>query len=381
MGEGVPKADDLTRSAHRSHSSSLPADTDRLTGQRWRASGQSASRVRSPHPHVCRVFDIGTVGNRTFLTMEFVDGEDLATLLRRIGRLPAPKAVELGGRICAGLAAAHEQGVLHRDLKPANIMVDGHGRATSPTLASPSPARRPPQICRYPAYMPELLAGHPASTRSDIYALGLVLRMFTGDLPFRAVTLQQWHGAPGGSFPIPPSTRVGDIDPLVERMILACLEKDRPDDPGLPLRLPCRCPAATRWLRRLPRVKRRRQKWSPQLVVKVPHRRLARRLSGVDLAGLIALLLLTPYSIGSRPRADDAKPRRAPATAPRKSPTEFRIPASLRSTRPTGWNATATCASLDGRPSAVGRRTTAAPDHRAAGPVHLSSSERALPRD
>ena len=63
-----------------------------------------------------------------FLTMEYIDGEDLASLLRRIGRLPADKALETAHQICAGLAAAHDCGLLHRDLKPANIMLDGRGR-------------------------------------------------------------------------------------------------------------------------------------------------------------------------------------------------------------------------------------------------------------
>jgi serine/threonine protein kinase len=80
------------------------------------------------HANVCRVFDIGDADGLPFLTMEYVDGEDLATLLRRIGRLPSDKAVEVARQICAGLAAAHEHGVIHRDLKPANVMIDGRGK-------------------------------------------------------------------------------------------------------------------------------------------------------------------------------------------------------------------------------------------------------------
>ncbi len=80
------------------------------------------------HPNVCRVYDIGEVDGKHFLTMEYIDGEDLASLLRRIGRLPADKALETAHQICAGLAAAHDYGLLHRDLKPANIMLDGRGR-------------------------------------------------------------------------------------------------------------------------------------------------------------------------------------------------------------------------------------------------------------
>jgi serine/threonine-protein kinase len=81
--------------------------------------------LRVTHPNVCRVYDIGEVDGRHFLSMEYVDGEDLASLLRRIGRLPSDKAVDVARQLCAGLAAAHGEGVLHRDLKPASVMIDG----------------------------------------------------------------------------------------------------------------------------------------------------------------------------------------------------------------------------------------------------------------
>src|SRR5262245_23736234 len=79
------------------------------------------------HANVCRVFDIGEAQNELYLSMEYVDGEDLAALLRRIGRVPADKGLEIARKLCAGLAAAHAKGVLHRDFKPANIMIDGRG--------------------------------------------------------------------------------------------------------------------------------------------------------------------------------------------------------------------------------------------------------------
>src|ERR1700729_2346439 len=81
------------------------------------------------HPNVCRVFDIGEADGQTFLTMEFVDGEDMSSLMRRIGRLPADKALEIARQVCAGLAAAPEHGIIHRDLQPANVMLDGRVRA------------------------------------------------------------------------------------------------------------------------------------------------------------------------------------------------------------------------------------------------------------
>src|SRR4051812_20335326 len=79
------------------------------------------------HPNVCRVYDIGEVEGMPFISMEYVDGEDLSSLLPRIGRLPADKAIEAARKICAGLAAAHDRGIIHRDLKPQNIMMNRRG--------------------------------------------------------------------------------------------------------------------------------------------------------------------------------------------------------------------------------------------------------------
>ena len=87
-----------------------------------------ASRARSPTPTSAACTTSARWKAMPFISMEYVDGEDLASLLRRIGRLPADKALEIARKICAGLAAAHDKGVLHRDLKPANIMLDGRGQ-------------------------------------------------------------------------------------------------------------------------------------------------------------------------------------------------------------------------------------------------------------
>jgi len=183
------------------------------------------------HPNVCRVYDIGEWEGMPFLSMEYVDGEDLASLLRRIGRLPSDKAVEIARRLCAALAAAHDKGVLHRDFKPGNIMIDGRGKVliTDFGLAALAAQVTGPEARHgTPAYMaPEQLAGNQASVRSDIYALGLVLyEMFTGRRPFEAQSREELlrmeeTGAPAG-----PSTLVRDLDPAVERIILRCLEPD-----------------------------------------------------------------------------------------------------------------------------------------------------------
>ena len=163
--------------------------------------------------------------------MEYVDGEDLSSLLRRIGRLPSDKAVEIARHLCSGLAAAHEAGVLHRDLKPANVMIDGRGRAriTDFGLAGLAEQIRGREVMAgTPAYMaPEQIAGREVTIKSDIYALGLVLyELFTGKRVFDAQSLDELRRLHESSAPTHPSSWVKDIDPLVERVILRCLEKD-----------------------------------------------------------------------------------------------------------------------------------------------------------
>ena len=119
------------------------------------------------HPNVCRVFDIGDAQGELYLTMEYVDGEDLAALLRRIGRVPMDKGVEIARKLCAGLAAAHAKGVLQR-VQAANIMIDGHGEVRSSTLAWPrSPSRSSRLTCEAELLVqaPEQLAGREATVR------------------------------------------------------------------------------------------------------------------------------------------------------------------------------------------------------------------------
>jgi predicted Ser/Thr protein kinase len=163
----------------------------------WATSDEAAlSRFRSEvriarqlsHPNVCRVYDIGEAEGLTYLTMEYVDGEDLASLLRRIGKLSHDKALEVARKLCAGLAAAHEKGIVHRDLKPANIMLDGQGKVRITDFGLAAVADQVTDIgSGTPAYMaPEQRAGKEVTPRSDIYALGIVLHeLFTGKRPSR----------------------------------------------------------------------------------------------------------------------------------------------------------------------------------------------------
>ena len=198
---------------------------------------QAAARFRNEvriarqvsHPNVCRVYDITEFDGMYVLSMEYVDGEDLASLLRRIGRLPTDKAVEISRKLCAGLAAAHEKGVLHRDLKPSNIMLDSRGQVllTDFGLAGLAGQIEGSEIRNgTPAYMaPEQLAGEEVTVKSDIYSLGLVLyEIFTGKLPFESDTLAGLQRARAESRPESLTTLVKDLDPAVERVILRCLE-------------------------------------------------------------------------------------------------------------------------------------------------------------
>ena len=186
------------------------------------------------HPNVCRVFDIGeTIVHgvpQQFLTMEYVDGEDLDSLLRRIGRLPADKALDIGRQVCAGLAAAHERGVLHRDLKPANVMLDARGRAriTDFGLAVAAGRAIEGDASGTPAYMaPEQLAGGAASVRSDIYALGLLLHeLYTGKRVFAAASIDELRRRKERGEAPAPSELIKDMDPAVERVILRAMAHD-----------------------------------------------------------------------------------------------------------------------------------------------------------
>ena len=183
------------------------------------------------HPAVCRVYDVGEAEGHFFLSMELVDGENLASLLRRIGRLPPDKALDIARQLCAGLAAAHEKGVLHRDLKPANVMLDGQGnvRITDFGLAGLAETLRDEDIrSGTPRYMsPEQLQGREVTVRSDIYALGLVLyELYTGRRAFEGKSLKELARKHRDEPPIEPSALVAGLDPAVERAILACLEKE-----------------------------------------------------------------------------------------------------------------------------------------------------------
>jgi len=178
------------------------------------------------HPNVCRMYDIGEAEGSTYLSMEYVDGEDLASLLRRIGRLPQDKALEIARQLCAGLAAAHDKGVVHRDLKPGNIMLDGQGQLRITDFGLAGVAGEVKDIrSGTPAYMaPEQRAGREVTARSDIYSLGVVLHeVFTGKSPSADST----HP---------------DLAPEVDRVIRRCLAEDPAKRPASALQVAAALP-------------------------------------------------------------------------------------------------------------------------------------------
>ena len=236
MGE-VYRADDLKLGqpvALKFLPRAVEKDPDRL--QRFLDEVRLSLKVT--HPNICRVFDIGEVPasaddrdvQRHFIAMEYVDGEDLASLLRRIGRLPEDKAIEIARQLCAGLAAAHDEGVLHRDLKPANVMIDGRGRAKITDFglagATAGISGREAQAGT-PQYMaPEQFDGRELSPQTDIYSLGLVLyELFTGKRAFDSGDLNELR-AMHSSVPTNPGALVSGLSPIVERAILRCVSPD-----------------------------------------------------------------------------------------------------------------------------------------------------------
>jgi serine/threonine-protein kinase len=181
------------------------------------------------HPNVVRVYDIGQLADgEVFISMEFIDGENLASLLQRAGRLSPAKTVQIARELCAGLGAAHDHGVLHRDLKPSNIVIDRDGHvhiadfgiaAFLPTAAAEIP------LAGTPAFMaPGLFHHQQPSKQSDLYALGMVLyEVATGREPFDGVPAD---GLQATAKLIPPSVLCPEIEPALERAILQCLEED-----------------------------------------------------------------------------------------------------------------------------------------------------------
>jgi len=199
--------------------------------ERFRNELKLARRIA--HRSVCRMFDLGRAGDTTYITMELVSGEDIKTLLRRVGQLSAHRAVAVAREVAEGLAEAHRLGVIHRDLKPQNIMIDRGGSAHIMDFGIARSVRDggitgPGMILGTPDYMsPEQLDGKEADRRSDIYAFGAVLfEMVTGEAPFEGNTPMAVALKHKTERPRDPRSLNPQILEALGQLILRCLEKD-----------------------------------------------------------------------------------------------------------------------------------------------------------
>ncbi len=184
------------------------------------------------HRNVVRIHDLGVADGRKFISMSFVDGEDLSTIMAR-GRVPEDQALSIAMQLCAGLAAAHQAGIVHRDLKPGNVMVDGTGRVY---LMDFGLARSVEETQYTQAgvvfgtldYMsPEQATGHEVDHRSDIYALGLILyELMAGQRPFKGdSSMTRLTSRLNAPMPSPRIARP-ELKPFLADVILKCLERD-----------------------------------------------------------------------------------------------------------------------------------------------------------
>ena len=187
---------------------------------------------RITHPNVLRTHDLGESNGVRFISMEFVKGLTLKHLLESGDILPTPVGLRIAKQVCAGLAAAHEVGVIHRDIKPQNILIEPTGGLKImdfgiARLTEDRGMTATGTVIGTPDYMsPEQARGLPLDFRSDIYSTGVVLyEIFTGSLPFEgdsplAVVLKHVNDAP----PLPQSKNPR-IDPKIAAIIMKCMEK------------------------------------------------------------------------------------------------------------------------------------------------------------
>jgi serine/threonine-protein kinase len=204
-------------------------------GDRFQREGRTAARLA--HPNVVQVYDAGEAlfdGRETpYIVMEYVSGGDLKALIDGRGRLSGPELAGLADEICAGLAHAHEHGVIHRDIKPHNILLDekGHAKVTDFGIARALDAT---QATRTGSFLgtalyssPEQLQGNKVTPKSDVYSLGATLyQAATGTPPFSGTTPIEIASQHVSKAPVPPRQLGADVDEDVQALILDCLAKD-----------------------------------------------------------------------------------------------------------------------------------------------------------
>jgi serine/threonine protein kinase/tetratricopeptide (TPR) repeat protein len=198
--------------------------------ERFRNELKTARKIT--HPNVCRMHDLGEEGKVLYITMEYVKGEDLKSVIHRMGVLTVGKAVSIARQIAEGLTGAHKLGIVHRDLKPGNIMIDKEGQAKimdfgiARSLAGGGTTAEG-AIIGTPEYMsPEQVEGKEADQRSDIYALGIILfEMVTGRVPFEGQTPFSIANKQKSEPPPNPGKLNPQIPVELDRIILRSLEK------------------------------------------------------------------------------------------------------------------------------------------------------------
>ncbi|HVD34245.1 MAG TPA: serine/threonine-protein kinase [Rubrobacter sp.] len=209
-------------------------------GDRFEREGRTAARLA--HPNIVQVYDAGEAefdGRETsYIVMEYVPGGDLKGLIDRRGRLPGPELARLGEEVCAGLAQAHERGVIHRDIKPHNILLDenGHAKVTDFGIAralDTTQATRTGFFLGTALYSsPEQLQGQKVTPKSDIYSLGTTLyQAAAGEPPFAGQTPIEIASQHVSKSPTPPRSRGAEVNGNLEALILSCLGKDPEDRP------------------------------------------------------------------------------------------------------------------------------------------------------
>ena len=206
--------------------------SDKKTIERFRNELKTARDIS--HKNICRVYDLNKEESSFYITMEYVSGEDLKSLVRRVGRLDSATAIKTAKQVCEGLTEAHRLGVIHRDLKPSNIMIDENGDARIMDFGIARSLKGKSitgsgVLIGTPEYMsPEQVEGKDVDHRSDIYSLGVNLyEMVTGKIPFEgdtplSIAHKQKYEAPQIPNEINPQ-----IPDDLSRVIMKCLEKDK----------------------------------------------------------------------------------------------------------------------------------------------------------
>jgi tetratricopeptide (TPR) repeat protein len=186
------------------------------------------------HKNIIRIYDLNEADGVKFITMEFIEGEDLRTILTREGKLPPKSAIDIMRQACSGLQSAHTEGVIHRDLKPGNIMRDASGRVVimdfglAKTLQSDGMTQTGMMIGTMEYMSPEQAMGSDLDARSDIFTMGLIFyELLTGNIPFRAESAIASLVKRTQERAVPLSDIDPTLPPALSQIAAKCLERDR----------------------------------------------------------------------------------------------------------------------------------------------------------